>query len=48
MKSKKTANILPLVMWRKFDIDFFDFKGVIYPFGINIWIEVHLFLLIGE
>ena len=37
---RKLANILPLVMWRKFDIiDVFDFKGVIYPFGINIWIE---------
>ena len=26
----------------------FDFKGVICPFGINIWIEIHLFLLIGK
>ena len=24
---RKLANILPLVMWRKDDIDFFDFKG---------------------
>ena len=48
MKRKKLANILPLVMWRKIDIDFFDFKEVICPFGINIWIEVHLFLLIGK
>ena len=33
MKSKKTGKYLPLVMWQKFDIDFFDFKGVIYPFS---------------
>ena len=35
-------------MWRKIDIDFIYVKGVICPFGINIWIEVHLFLLIGK
>ena len=32
-------------MCRKIDFDFFDLKGVICPFSITIWIEVHLFLL---
>ena len=45
MKRKKTGKHFATGhVTENWHLIFFYFKGVICPFGINIWIEVHLFL----